>query len=124
MFHWICPECGREIPPAMKECPACDPAAAPLPPTPRPMADIRVEPEMGPDVLLALAEGVREAQAHSGLVKLAAAIGTSERAADVAAPPKRVGGERQPVSPSVMVSPNHVPELPILTVQPEAAIVA
>jgi len=25
MFHWICPECGREIPPAMTECPACDP---------------------------------------------------------------------------------------------------
>jgi hypothetical protein len=24
MFHWICPECGREIPPAMTECPACD----------------------------------------------------------------------------------------------------
>lgn len=27
MFHWICPECGREIPPAMKECPACDASA-------------------------------------------------------------------------------------------------
>lgn len=25
MFHWICPECGREIAPAVKECPACDP---------------------------------------------------------------------------------------------------
>lgn len=25
MFHWICPECGREIPPAVRECPACDP---------------------------------------------------------------------------------------------------
>src|SRR5438067_9818110 len=24
MFHWICPECGREIPPAMKECAVCD----------------------------------------------------------------------------------------------------
>jgi|SRR5579863_1851623 len=27
MFHWICPECGREIPPAVKECAACDPAS-------------------------------------------------------------------------------------------------
>jgi hypothetical protein len=27
MFHWICPECGREIPPAVKECPACDPSS-------------------------------------------------------------------------------------------------
>ena len=27
MFHWICPECGREIPPAVKECAACDPSS-------------------------------------------------------------------------------------------------
>jgi hypothetical protein len=30
MFHWICPECGREIPPTVRECQACDPAAAVL----------------------------------------------------------------------------------------------
>jgi hypothetical protein len=28
VFHWICPECGREIAPTIRECPACDPAAA------------------------------------------------------------------------------------------------
>ena len=28
MFHWICPECGREIAPPVRECPACDPIAA------------------------------------------------------------------------------------------------
>src|SRR5436305_847861 len=28
MFHWICPECGREIAPTVRECPACDPKAA------------------------------------------------------------------------------------------------
>src|SRR3984885_15089284 len=28
MFHWICPECGREIPPSVRECQACDPHAA------------------------------------------------------------------------------------------------
>jgi hypothetical protein len=27
MFHWICPECGREIAPTVPECPACDPKA-------------------------------------------------------------------------------------------------
>ncbi len=27
MFHWICPECGREIPPSERACPACDPSA-------------------------------------------------------------------------------------------------
>src|SRR5690349_3177799 len=50
MFHWICPECGREIPPAVKECPACDPqivaksevspvnsSPAELPPQPPPL---------------------------------------------------------------------------------------
>lgn len=30
MFHWICPECGREIAPTVRECPACDPNAEPL----------------------------------------------------------------------------------------------
>src|SRR5271169_6662657 len=29
MFHWICPECGREIPPAVTECPGCDPQREP-----------------------------------------------------------------------------------------------
>jgi hypothetical protein len=28
MFHWICPECGREIAPTVRECSVCDPAAA------------------------------------------------------------------------------------------------
>src|ERR1700680_2962908 len=27
MFHWICPECGREIAPTVRECPVCDPKA-------------------------------------------------------------------------------------------------
>ncbi|MEQ1948821.1 MAG: hypothetical protein ABL995_16645 [Bryobacteraceae bacterium] len=27
MFHWICPECGREIAPTVRECPVCDPAS-------------------------------------------------------------------------------------------------
>lgn len=33
MFHWICPECGQEIAPGVKECPVCEPQAkaAPLP---------------------------------------------------------------------------------------------
>jgi len=37
MFHWICPECGQEIAPGVKECPVCEPgfehasSASPLP---------------------------------------------------------------------------------------------
>lgn len=30
MFHWICPECGREIAPSVRECPSCDPVAKDL----------------------------------------------------------------------------------------------
>ena len=58
MFHWICPECGREIPPAVKECPACDPRAR--------LAPVEMAPaherEPSPDPLLALAEHIRKAQ--------------------------------------------------------------
>lgn len=28
MFHWICPECGREIAPSVRECSACEPKTA------------------------------------------------------------------------------------------------
>ncbi len=31
MFHWICPECGQEIAPGVKECPVCEPQASPSP---------------------------------------------------------------------------------------------
>jgi hypothetical protein len=27
MFHWICPECGQEIAPGVKECPVCEPGS-------------------------------------------------------------------------------------------------
>ena len=33
MFHWICPECGREIAPTARECSVCDPTAAAVSPT-------------------------------------------------------------------------------------------
>ncbi|HUA82423.1 MAG TPA: hypothetical protein VMB85_01090 [Bryobacteraceae bacterium] len=61
MFHWICPECGREIPPSVKECPACDPKArqalAVLETFPGAHAESAVDP------LLTLAEHIRSAQA-------------------------------------------------------------
>ena len=49
MFSWICPKCGKEVPPAYNECPHCAakepqgasesaPAAAPPPPAPSPAA--------------------------------------------------------------------------------------
>src|SRR5690242_15479650 len=40
MFTWICPTCGREVPPSYTECPDCvgktaQTAAAPPPPQPQ-----------------------------------------------------------------------------------------
>ncbi len=43
MFHWICPECGREIPPAVRECPACDPQSKQNSEASSPAAEIRAE---------------------------------------------------------------------------------
>lgn len=89
MFHWICPECGREIPPSVKECAACDPKAqtAPVaavpppvvaapppvaavpPPIAVPVAVPAPDPEPAPDPLLALAEHIRSAQSRVAAVE-------------------------------------------------------
>src|ERR1051325_6706902 len=29
MFTWICPQCGREVPPAYNDCPNCSPQSVP-----------------------------------------------------------------------------------------------
>jgi hypothetical protein len=60
MFTWICPQCGREVPPAYTECPDCSnkeaqpaqpqaavaqppqPEYTPPPPTPPPAGQVRV----------------------------------------------------------------------------------
>jgi hypothetical protein len=34
MFTWICPKCGREVPPSYSDCPDCATKAAPPPPGP------------------------------------------------------------------------------------------
>ena len=36
MFTWICPKCGREVPPSMQDCPNCAPVVSP-PATPQPV---------------------------------------------------------------------------------------
>ncbi len=44
MFHWICPECGREIAPQATECAACDASAT----APEPKGEPKLEPEQQP----------------------------------------------------------------------------
>jgi hypothetical protein len=55
MFHWICPECGREIPPSVRECQVCDPQAAALavvePIESKPVADAVPTPPPLPELV-------------------------------------------------------------------------
>jgi hypothetical protein len=55
MFHWICPECGREIPPSVRECQACDPnAVAPVAVEPvefTPVAEVSSAPPPIPETV-------------------------------------------------------------------------
>jgi len=53
MFTWICPKCGREVPPQYSECPDCDraeqaKAAAPGQPAPAPPPPQAAVPEYRP----------------------------------------------------------------------------
>ena len=47
MFTWICPKCGKEVPPAYSECPNC-PATAEAQPAPAPPAQSAETPQQAP----------------------------------------------------------------------------
>jgi hypothetical protein len=62
MFTWICPQCGREVPPSYNDCPDCakkgsEPAAAaatpdlPAPPAARETAPVKAAPPVAPPVV-------------------------------------------------------------------------
>src|SRR5581483_8663206 len=55
MLYWICPECGHECSPAIRECPTCTAAEATSPA----LDPARREPDIHPDVL-ALVENLRQ----------------------------------------------------------------
>jgi len=58
MFHWICPECGQEIAPGVKECPVCEPqaSASPLPSgAPSPAAPAPSAASAAPEITSAVA---------------------------------------------------------------------
>ena len=40
MFTWVCPQCGREVPPHFTECPDCKKAAANPPQPDQPPAPL------------------------------------------------------------------------------------
>jgi hypothetical protein len=83
MFHWICPECGREIAPTVRECPVCDPVAA------------TVETALAGEV---------EAPARAGLEASGAAISVTAPAAETKPEPRPYQPIRPVVAEATMVA--------------------
>ncbi|HTP33943.1 MAG TPA: hypothetical protein VMJ75_17310 [Candidatus Acidoferrales bacterium] len=48
MFTWVCPQCGREVPPSYTECPDCAKKAKAAPPQPPPPQPQQPYPPQGP----------------------------------------------------------------------------
>ncbi len=114
MFHWICPECGREIPPSVKECQVCDPNAILAPtvelPVFVPVATAPVDLTTAvapPPVVEAAAQSVVEPVSVADPEPRASAIGYSS------APLAPSPGVVEPTAPSV------VEPLPGVDLQPE-----
>src|SRR6185369_8824379 len=83
MFHWICPECGREIAPTVRECPVCDPVAA------------TVETALAGEV---------EAPARAGLEAVEPAISVTAPAAETKPEPRPYQPIRPVVAEATMVA--------------------
>lgn len=74
MLYWICPECGRECSPTIRECPTCAMATESAPPSPVPAEDQPdpVQPESGiSQEIIALAQNFEDSS------PVAAQTGTS-----------------------------------------------
>src|ERR1700674_3164305 len=88
MFHWICPECGREIAPTVRECPVCDPKA------------VVAEP-----ALVGVVEAPARALNHVEAAPRALNVEAAPRALNVEAAPRALNGEAPPLALSVEVPP-------------------
>jgi hypothetical protein len=114
MFHWICPECGREIPPAVRECPACDPSsvqAGSVAPEPEP-APLQSAPAPAPlpDPLLGLVQKLREVQRDQGLAAASAATHSSpEPAPQPPSPSEPAAAEPAAAEPVAAEPPSPTP---------------
>src|SRR5215472_175311 len=125
MFHWICPECGREIMPAMKGCPVCDGSQAEasglveqapqaVAPPPLPAVELRaaeVKSEPVPDRLLAVAEQLRSLQSQKAEAK-------------AQEPPVVTKPESPDSEPLAIVTPEPVAADAAVTVRDLAALVS
>src|SRR5271166_1386455 len=71
MLYWICPECGHECSPAIRECPTCTAAeqAPPAPPSAQTSADIlSLAQNFEPEVESAPAAGLLSTASYRSLV--------------------------------------------------------
>jgi hypothetical protein len=89
MFNWICPQCGREVPPSEAECPACATARAGAPAPPEtlviPPLEAAVHPDKtSPEKLLPVLIQI-EAEIHSKLLPVLIQIDANVRSIRTAA---------------------------------------
>ena len=112
MFHWICPECGREIAPTVRECPACDPVAATVETA---LAGEVEAPARAPNEAAAPALSVAPPPPETGVEAPAAAPGPAvvpcPAVAPDISPPPALAARVEPVSPLPARSSNRVAEL-------------
>jgi len=103
MFHWICPECGQEIAPGVKECPACEPQASAF-----------SLPSGGPPITAPL-----ESEVASAALLVAPVVAPAEHAvaASVTAKPSVEPAAPQPeavLQPEVILRPEEVLQAKVL----------
>src|SRR5262245_35689470 len=124
MFHWICPECGQEIPPAVKACPACEPAVCEKQAEPEP-APALAAPPADPEPAVVLAASAVPDPAPS-----AAPITFADRLTALAEQlhAGKLPLEAKPKDPEVSVPASaqviEIPVIPLLAPPPSRALLA
>src|SRR5438105_15799608 len=111
MFHWICPECGREIPPSVRECAACDPTAPVVEASPATQAT--TEPLPAPPPLPAVEHTHGHEPAH----------GYEQSIAEILSVPRPAAAQsaESPIENGVApVTPELTPTLEVRSVAPES----
>src|SRR5258706_3658278 len=107
MFHWICPECGREIAPNLRQCPACEPQLSAAEPSP-----VELKPEE-PAISVTLKEAIASLEATASLGSFAPLppgppplpVAVELVAPQPATPPLAAAIQTMPPDPAMVVPP-------------------
>jgi hypothetical protein len=115
MFHWICPECGQEIAPGVKECPLCEPhTSAPPPPV-----SAQPAPEKSP--LPPVADLPTVVELQMPVAALAGRVDSPKPVVRQSAAMKQSVVEEPPPAPAVVLQPQVVLK-PRVVLQPPAVL--